>query len=139
VHFDLPGVDASSIGVMVEHSVMSASRSGAGSPPKRPDRRIGAAARAASPVSCSREGLDGDRVGASYTDGELTARQPPAERGGLQLPPRGRRQTGAGRMQAEMPREDDSGPARTTQFTDDANYMVTGTEAQISAERPLAG
>ena len=81
VHFDLPGVDASSIEVTVEHNVLSVSAQ-RGWQPAEGDRIV---ASERPQGSFSRQlflgdGLDADRVAASYHDGVLTVTVPVSER-----------------------------------------------------------
>jgi HSP20 family protein len=81
VHFDLPGVDASSIEVTVEHNVLSVSAQRRWQPAE--DDRIVASERPQG--SFSRQlflgvGLDADRVSAGYHDGVLTVTVPVSER-----------------------------------------------------------
>ena len=81
VHFDLPGVAASSIEVTVEKNVLSVSAQRRWQPAE--DDRIVASERPHGSFSRQLflgEGLDADRVSASYTDGVLTVTVPVSEK-----------------------------------------------------------
>jgi len=80
VHFDLPGVDASSIDLTVEKNVLTVSAERSWQP--REDQQIVASERPQGTFSRQLflgESLDPDRVEASYDDGVLTVRIPVAE------------------------------------------------------------
>ena len=81
VHFDLPGVESSSIEVTVEKNVLSVSAQRRWQPAE--DDRIVASERPHGSFSRQLflgEGLDADRVSASYHDGVLTVTVPVSEK-----------------------------------------------------------
>ena len=81
VHFDLPGVESSSIEVTVEKNVLSVSAQRRWQPAE--DDRIVASERPHGSFSRQLflgEGLDADRVSARYTDGVLTVTVPVSEK-----------------------------------------------------------
>jgi HSP20 family protein len=81
VHFDLPGVDASSIEVTVERNVLGVSAQRRWQPAE--DDRIVASERPQGSFTRQLflgDGLDADRVAASYHDGVLTVTVPVSEK-----------------------------------------------------------
>jgi len=81
VHFDLPGVESSSIEVTVEKNVLGVSAQRRWQPAE--DDRIVASERPQGSFSRQLflgDGLDADRVSASYHDGVLTVTVPVSEK-----------------------------------------------------------